>query len=433
MNSNEFVGDIKVSSSEVLATNLVIRDPGVVASFASLTDSGLSPLEHFGRLLVAGIAVEAFGSNHAGAEKLEASVGHAKSTIEDVMGKVETSIKKQVDGLASPEGALAKGVDQALDTLREQLEELTAGQDSPFSQAMLASLAAAQRAIREDIKEQVTHQKQEIATLLDPAQPTSPLRSISDQVKGVAEALNDMKQAAITAKAVQAEVVVGTRKGLDYEADAVVSLQIIAGHAGDDCEATGNSTGRLPRNKMGDAVVDLKVGTRSFARLVMEAKNSAISKADWEHECKGSMENRAASGFIGMCKNVEDMPNGSRLLILNQKAIVLAFDPEFDDPNSLQLVYQMVKMATLSDLGQLDEISIAEVNTALATALEGLKKFDNITKSAAAITNAAKAITDEAGSIRRVITEQLNTAQIAIARGSEPEALPSATTPAIEE
>jgi prophage DNA circulation protein len=169
-----------------------------------------------------------------------------------------------------------------------------------------------------------------------------------------------------------------------------------------------------------------------FSRIVVEAKNKALTKSEWEKEAAGSKENRAATGFLGMCKNLNDMPNGSRVLILDEQSIVIAFDPEIDDPNLLGLVYQMVRMATLSSSGQLDEVNIAEVNRALDDALKALDKFDSITKSAAAVKNSADSIIKEANSIRTSIGSNLGIAQSAISRGLEPEALESATALELE-
>lgn len=426
--SSDYSGTAVLSNDVLTLTNVVIRDPKVIASFASLEESGVDPLDHLQLLLQAGVSVAAFSSNHAGAEKIEASVGHAKSTIEDVVGKVEANIKKQVDLLASEDGSLVKAIDQVMDAVRDEVEEMTSGEDSPFRVAMLHSLSTAQKAIREDIQTQVAKQKSEIAELLDPSRPTSPLRSLSEKIEGIGKAISEVQQEVASKKAIEDVVAVGTMKGFDYEEIAVKAIQVVAAYAGDDCEATGNVTGRVPRSKMGDGVVDLKVGSKVYERVVIEAKNKSLSKLEWEKEAIGSKENRAAKGFLGMCKNLSDMPNANRVLILDPQTFVIAFDPEIDDPNYLGLVYQMVKMATLGSTGQLDEVNIAEVNRALDDALKALEKFDSITKSAAAIKNSADSVIKEANSIRTGITTSLGTAQSAILRGLEPEALESAVS-----
>jgi hypothetical protein len=427
-----FTGTINMLDRGVSFTKVATLNPRIVASFNVAIEAGIDPLAHLERLLEAGISVAAFGSNSAGAEKLEATVGHAKTTIEDVVGKVEASIKKQVGELAADDGALVRAIDSVLESVRDEVEEMTAGEDSPFRVAMLTSLTTAQKAIREDIQGQVAKQKKEIAELLDPADPTSPLRALSEKIDGIGRVINEVQIEVASKKAIEAEVAIGTSKGFAYEEVAVRSVQIVAGLAGDDCEHTGNVTGRVPRSKMGDGVVDVKVGAKVYSRIVVEAKNKALTKSEWEKEAAGSKENRAATGFLGMCKNIDDMPNGSRVLILDEQSIVIAFDPEVDDPNLLGLVYQMVRMATLSSTGQLDEVNVAEVKRAIDDAIKSLEKFDNITKSAAAVKNSADSIVKEANAIRTAISTNLGTAQASIGRGLEPEALESATSLELE-
>ena len=92
--SSGFTGTINMLDRAVSFTKVATLNPRIVASFNVAIEAGIDPLAHLERLLEAGISVAAFGSNSAGAEKLEATVGHAKTTIEDVVGKVEASIKK---------------------------------------------------------------------------------------------------------------------------------------------------------------------------------------------------------------------------------------------------------------------------------------------------------------------------------------------------
>ena len=204
---------------------------------------------------------------------------------------------------------------------------------------------------------------------------------------------------------------VGVFGGLDYEDEVISWVQRIASANGDDCEPTGNITGLVPRSKKGDGVVDLKVGGSTRSRIVLEAKNQALSKLEWERERDGSKANRAATSFIGLCKHFNDMPNSSRVLILDTQSIVLSFDPEIDDPELLVLIYRMIKLNALSGSGIIDEVNIVEVNRNLEDAIKALNKFDLISKNASAIRNSADTITKEANEIRNSISDKLGAAQ----------------------
>ena len=423
---------VEILQNEVKISDFRIRDVTVVAEFVAAREAGKNPESFLESLLSLGAQVVSLGSSTAGVEKIEASIGHARSSIKDVAEAFETTIKKQVTDLTSEDGNLLKGLEMIVENFRKEVDEMTAGEDSPLRTAMLKTLAETQVKIREDIAGQVAKQKSEIAALLNPSDPTSPLKMLADKIDVLGTAVSRVQESVAKEVAVAVVVEAGVVGGFDYEEIAMRAVQVIAANAGDDCESTGKVTGRVPRSKMGDGVVDLKVGPVVYSRLVLEAKNKALSKLEWERESEGSKSNRAASGFVGLCKHIEDMPNGSRILVLDSQSIVVAWNPEVDDLQLLALVYQLVKINTLGSTGQLDEINIAEVNKNLDDAVKALEKFDAITKSASAIRNSADTITKEADAIRTAVADRLQAAQLAMSRGIMPDALEDATQLALE-
>jgi hypothetical protein len=161
---------------------------------------------------------------------------------------------------------------------------------------------------------------------------------------------------------------------------------------------------------------------------VVECKDSDLTKTDWETESAGGRANRGATGFIGLCKRIEDMPNKSRMMVLDSQGIVLAYNPTVDDPQILHLIYQVVKFNTLRATGNLDEMDMADINRHLEEALAALGKFDSINKSISAIENSAKSIRTDAKLIKDAMTESISAVRTSIARGIEPPALESSTT-----
>ena len=405
---------VEIQGNEIVIKEHSVTDLAVVAEFTAASDAGKELPEFLNSLLSLGAQVVALGSHTASAEKIDASVDQAKTAIREVAENFEDAIKKQVTGFAAGDGTLVKGFNSVLDQFRNEIEEMTAGEDSPLRAAMLKSLDDAKEKIHQDITSQVSNQKKDFAELLDPSSPTSPLRALSDKLDALGSAIEKV-QLEVIKDVVVAELVESTTMGgLAYEDVAIGIVQRIAAMAGDDCESTGHITGRVSKSKKGDGVVDLKVGATVADRVVIEAKNKALSKLDWERESLGSKDNRAANGFIGLCKHLDDMPNGSRIMILDSQSIVLAFDPDNDDAQILYLVYQLVKMNTLSNSGQLDEVNIVEVRRSLDDAMKALEKFDNLTKNASAIENSAASIKKDALAIRTIITDRLGAAQLAM-------------------
>ena len=408
---------VQINSDEVTVTSFSTKDVAIVGAFKLAAEMGKQPEDFLLSLLSLGAQVAALGSHSAGAEKIEASVGHARNSIKEITEGFQETIKREVSDFTSEDGSFVKSLDTVMNNFRSQIEEMTAGEDSPMREAMIKSLGEAQQQIREDVTLQISAHKRDIASLIDPADPTSPLRMLSDKLDGIKDAVADVREGIAVGTAVAKVVEPSVVGGLNYENDAVDAIQKLASFAGDDCEPCGNVTGLIARNKMGDASVDLKVGAKVHARMVVEAKNKTLSKLEWEREAEGSMSNRGATGFIGMCKHFDDMPNKNRLLILGTQSVVVAFDPEVDDFQMLSLVYQLVKLNTLSTIGHLDEVNIAEVNRSLAEAAKALEQLNGISKNATAIRNAATSIIGDIDSLRGTVSQHLATAQAAISRG----------------
>lgn len=428
-NSKQFTGTVKVSNGKVMFSDFVINDPIIATEFSSAVDAGVDAAEFAFSLIDIGARTASLRSNSAGAEKIEASINQAKTSISDTAKALEDAVKKQVKDLAADDGMLIKSIQSIIDSYQEEVEELASGEDSELRKAMLKLLRDAKDEIAKDVRNTVDAQRKAIGELLDPANATSPLRPLADKVQGVADSIDELKREADKEVAVAEALETGVTGGLDYEDVAVNATQNVASLAGDDCEHTGGFTGRVPRSKMGDGVVDLKVGGKVYGRIVVEAKNSKLTKKEWEAEAKGSKENRGATGFIGFCKHPQDMPNNSKLMIMDPQSIVIQFNPEHEDLTFLALVYQIVKMNTLNNAGKLDGLDIAEVNINLQEAIRDLGEFDELKKTASTVENGALKIKKQADSIRKSVEARIHKVQQAIASELESQALESGDGP----
>ena len=229
--------------------------------------------------------------------------------MKDVSAKLTEEITKKVDQVTGEDGDLAKAIQGQIDEFGLQLEKLTGGEDSPIRAGVKKQVDEMAKKLMSDFVIHNAGQRDMIAKLLDVKDPQSPLRILSEKLDSVDTAVKDVQKGLTKEEAITEIIEATPVGGNQYEDVAVHALQMIAGRGGDNCVSTGGVTGRVARSKMGDATVDLKVGGKTFARLVMEAKNSPISILDWEREAVGSKANRAATGFIGMCKYEKDMPN----------------------------------------------------------------------------------------------------------------------------
>jgi polyhydroxyalkanoate synthesis regulator phasin len=422
---------IKVAA-DITIDGFKVTDSNVVSAFKAVVAEGESTAEYLENIIVLGSKVLGLANAGAGVQKLADGIEDAGKVMKEASRKLSEEINEKVDAITGDDGKLAKLIDSQIEEFVEQLEGLTGGEDSPIRKGIKKQMDEMSKKLVDDFVRQTNEQKAQIAKLLDIQDPTSPLRSLGEKLESVSSDVKEIHTEIAKSEAI-AEIVEATPVGgNNYEDVAVKALQLIAGRAGDVCVSTGSVTGRISRSKKGDATVDLKVGGSTYARIVMEAKNSPLSLLEWEREAVGSKDNRAATGFIGMCKYEKDMPNNGRILIIDSQTIVVACDPEKDDAELFALVYQVVKMNTLSTAGSLDGLNLAEVNKNLADAISALTKFDSITKQVSAIKNSADAIFREANSIREGVTLMIESVQKSIQRTLEPEALESAARLALE-
>jgi hypothetical protein len=357
------------------------------------------------------------------------SVERTKKDLGESSKKFNDEISARVDASVGPEGKLTKSINEKVEEFGEELAKMVSDEKSPIRDAMQKQFDAFAKKLNDDMARSHSTQKDEIAKIVDISNPLSPLRPFGEEVKKIGEAVNIVREQMATDASV-AEIISETPiGGVNYEEVAIRMVQQIAGFAGDDCMAVGGVTGLIPRSKKGDGVIDLKVGASVFARIVVECKDSNLTKSEWIAESDGGKAHRGANGFIGLCKEVDDMPNKSRMLVLDSQGIVLAYDPAKDDPQILHLIYQVVKFNTLRASGSLDDVDLAEINRELEEAMQALNKFDSLNKSVKAIENSAAAIRKDATDIKRAITSNISAVRLAISNTIEPYALEGGSAP----
>jgi hypothetical protein len=74
----------------------------------------------------------------------------------------------------------------------------------------------------------------------------------------------------------------------------------------------------------------------------------AMSRDEWRKELNLAMTNRAAEISVAVVQTVDQMPNKSRTSIQDNQQLMVAFDPEFDDPAVLACIYNVAKAYAVS-------------------------------------------------------------------------------------
>jgi hypothetical protein len=403
-----------VSKNEVSIDGFVSRDPLVIAAFSQERDEGANLEEYTNQVISVGVQVLGVASASVGVERLASGIDSAEKSMTEASAKFNDELNKKIAELTAEDGKLSSLVDGAFKGFTEDIQKLTAGEDSPIREGIKKQMSELAAKLVDDFARESGRQKEEIAKLLDPANAGSPMRQLAIQLEGVAKAVTEVQNEMSKEVAVAEIIDNSTHGGVPYEEAVVSVVQQIANLAGDDCEATGDKVGLMPRRKSGDGVVSLKQGDATKARIVLEAKNSSLDRKEWEKEIKDSKENRDATGFIGFAKHSNYLPNGGRVQIIDRQTVLVAYDPAIDDPQIVALVYQIVKMNTLALSGTIDEDVVRIVNDHLDQAMAHFKKFDQLKKDIRQVENLSKSIHSNVSFLQEEIHNHLGAIQVAV-------------------
>ena len=96
-------------------------------------------------------------------------------------------------------------------------------------------------------------------------------------------------------------------------------------------------TGLRTRSKKGDGLLSVAGGD---VRVVLEMTDS--SRSGWSSYLQAAEDNRAALASLGLVRSPDQL-SGHSVITLGARRIVLAFDPETDDPELLRVVVQVAQ------------------------------------------------------------------------------------------
>lgn len=322
--------------------------------------------------------------------------------------------------------------------LRADLQRLFGGESPELVERLQPILEKFGSDLDAKVAQQTTELLSKAAKQFDPSDPTSPMAKhaaeLTRQQEVLAstlatnhESLATKVEALTTAVSVQvaarqASVKIASvtpLKGMTYADGVHAIVRDIATGLGDEYTDTGTLVGHVTRSRKGDGV--LTVGDAA-ARVVLEMTDSP--RAHWHDYLDEAERNRAASASLGLVRD-QAQNAGQSIRVLGSRRIVMAFDPEVDDPNLLRTVVMLLRTAAIAASARrgADEIATAEEKVAEAIGL--LAKIDVIQKTAGAIHKNASKISNECETFTSAIERLLNQALAALA-GAEIEVSPVA-------
>lgn len=420
-------GEVTVDESTVRISGLEITDPAVVTTFHEAAEAGDDLNEIARQLLIIGAKATALSGAFRETERLDAAIEQARKGIADSSDIAVRDIRAALDSVAGPEGRVAKTVETLLDGLVGRVEQVVAGEDAPVRLAIDKALKEGREEIRKDLAHDLGQQHGEMAKLVDPTNPTSPLKPVREDLQRLEAALTQIRDSLIQKKAADEVAAHSTAKGLPFEEAAVARLQALALGATDLCEGTGAVKGIS--DKTGDAVVSITTATGGQARIVMEAKAGKMSAKDWRQEAAKAMPNRAAQSFLGLAGSDESMPMPDmRIWVDRPDLIVVRLDDEEGTDDLLHAVYQLLRLEAMSVLLSADDVDVSGLSAVLTEATKSLQSFDQLHKNLSTIANATDSARKQVDKIRRDLIAQLDRARDMIGADEDgaPEPAPEA-------
>jgi len=382
--------------------NFETSDPQVVAAIQAAEAEGRDLTDYLDNAIAIGVKALLATGVSIGVEALTDEISRTKNDMKTVSQTLENSMTQIIQEVSGEEGTMSKNVKALLKDFEFKLSEMTGNEKSPIRAGIKAQVEEMATKLVEALTTVSSLQSARIAKMLDPTDPESPLRALSNNIDVLSAEFRLVKEELSLDSAVADALENTAKSGLPYEDSVIFALQKVAGLAGDSCTATGGQEGFIKRRFSGDGVVEIKQGERLIGRIVAEAKNtklalSATGKTDksWLRNAEDCKANRGAIAFLGLCKNMDDMPNGSRVLMVDRLTWILAYNPEIDNPEILFLVYQMLKTNTQIAAGELKADTVAAVNLLIDDALTQIETITQMAKKTATIETLGREVNSE--------------------------------------
>jgi CII-binding regulator of phage lambda lysogenization HflD len=394
--------------TNVLIKSLEINDVNVLSAAKAAVEEQRDLAEFFIDVIEIGVKAIQVTGTQIGIQQLASCIDTSEKNMVKSTAEAQQSLQQFIEAVTADNGIYDMKFKAIVDNFEKNIETLTTDENSPIREGIKGQMSEMAKDLKDELAREATRQTSAMATLVNPADPSSPMYSLAQAVESIKNDVTELRTEAAVGLAVAEVVDTSPMKGLPYEDQIITRMQQLSGLSADDCIPTGTTTGLIPKCKKGDAVINLKpTGDKIMARIVIEAKNSPISRASWDEEIEKGKKNRDAGGFIGFCKSVNDMPNKNRVLFVDRQTVILAHDPEVDDPQMAYLVYQFVKMSTLSSAGHLDDDKVSLLNDKLDVAMKNLTRFSGLSRDAKSIETTGKKMYTEINSLKDDLSADL--------------------------
>jgi hypothetical protein len=256
-----------------------------------------------------------------------------------------------------------------------------------------------------------------LALLLDPTRQHSPMHQFRSEVTAGFEKLHERLTAIEAAAAARgAERARSAAKGADFEDVLESMLAEIARGGGDLVDRTGGEAGEVLRSKKGDFVISVNPERTGGAdlRVVIEAKDRAISVRSIREELREAKQNRAAA--IGLVVfSPSHAPAGIAPFDVRAGDVYCVVDPVEPDPAILEAAVRLAKLLAIASLREVEaEVDVEAVRTSLAAVRAELDALKGIKATLTSIANSASGVQQTLDRLRDAIVSRVAEAEAEI-------------------
>jgi hypothetical protein len=237
--------------------------------------------------------------------------------------------------------------------------------------------------------------RSKVAQLLDPTRLGSPLhqfrQEIADGFAGVHERLAAL-EAASRARADERSR--SAAKGADFEDLLEDLLGSLARGAGDVLDRTSTEAGAVLGSKKGDFVlaIDPRLARGADLRVVIEAKDRAMSQRAMREELREARENRGAAVAIAVWTPAH-APAGIAPFAMVGDDVHVVVDPESPEPAFLEAAVRLARLLALASLQEREvDVDAAAIARALTGVREQLDAIRAMKTQLTSVSNATKAV-----------------------------------------
>ena len=354
-------GQVELSDSAVFINNFESTSTEVIKSIRDLlvSNKNSTPVAAVDSLLNLGAMVYQLGSTSTDIEHMKNSARELANIFEASTEDVIHKFTSKVDDLVHPEqGILSRVAIETVDKTRDSINALFVGNTAPVTHEILSKVNEKLDTFAKEMHRVIGQSSTNINDTFSMDSENSPLKALKSDLIESSQNLNkqvtdkiDAVNAKVEAINTKRQIIMNsTKKGLPFEDSVFEVLAQIATASADDAIKTGQTSGLIKNCKKGDVTVSVnKLASRGHnVNIVFEAKSMAMSRDEWRKELNLAMTNRAAEISVAVVQTVDQMPNKSRTSIQDNQQLMVAFDPEFDDPAVLVCIYNVAKAYAVS-------------------------------------------------------------------------------------